>query len=187
MILLYDETQVFKLLRELNQLSNYDSMTGLNNRNYIESKLKVYNNQARLGIISLDLNGLKVNNDYLGHERGDYLLKKLSNKIKGVMANIEKKEIARIGGDEFLILLPETSLFDLKSLKESILRTCDHESLLEKISVSIGLAYDETGIELIYELIKQADEDMYQMKKDTSVQYTKDIIDYVKKKSEFIR
>ena len=187
MILLYDETQVFKLLRELNQLSNYDSMTGLNNRNYIESKLKVYNNQARLGVISLDLNGLKVNNDYLGHERGDYLLKKLSNKIKGVMAKIEKKEIARIGGDEFLILLPETSLESLKSLKESILKTCDHESPLERISVSIGLAYDETGIELIYELIKQADEDMYQMKKDSSTQYTKDIIDHVKKKSEFIR
>lgn len=187
MILLYDETQVFKLLRELNQLSNFDAMTGLNNRNYIESKLKVYNNQKHLGIISLDLNGLKVNNDYLGHERGDYLLKTLSNKIKQAMAKIEKKEIARIGGDEFLILVPETSLNTLNEIKEAIIQLCDHESILEKISVSIGLAYDDTGIELIYELIKQADEDMYQMKKETSIKYTKDIIEYVKKKTEFIR
>lgn len=68
-ILLYDETKVFGLLRDLNRLSNYDNMTGLNNRNYIENKLNKIENEKDLGIISLDLNGLKVNNDYLGHER----------------------------------------------------------------------------------------------------------------------
>jgi len=187
MILLYDETQVFKLLRELNQLSNFDAMTGLNNRNYIENKLKNYNNQPNLGVISLDLNGLKVNNDYLGHERGDFLLKTVSSKIKQVMSTLDKKEIARIGGDEFLILIPNTSESVLNDLKEHILSICENTNIMDKISVSIGLAFDSMGDQLIYDLIKKADESMYQMKNETSTEYTKAIIDYVKKKSEFIR
>ncbi len=187
MILLYDETQVFKLLRELNQLSNFDAMTGLNNRNYIENKLKTYNNQPKLGIISLDLNGLKVNNDYLGHERGDYLLKAVSNKMKLAMSTVDKKEIARIGGDEFLILIPNTNPKILNALKAQIIELCEHKDLLESISVSIGTAYDETGSTLIYELIKIADADMYTMKSETSAKYTQAIIDYVKKKEQFIR
>jgi len=187
MILLYDETQVFKLLRELNQLSNYDAMTGLNNRNYIENKLKLYNNQKNLGIISLDLNGLKVNNDYLGHERGDFLLKAVSNKINQVMATIEKKEIARIGGDEFLILIPNTTEQILIELKDQMIALCHSANIMDKISVSIGLAFDSSGDQLIYDLIKKADESMYQMKNETSTEYTKAIIDYVKKKTEFIR
>ncbi|MCV2232879.1 diguanylate cyclase domain-containing protein [Paracholeplasma manati] len=187
MILLYDETQVFKLLRELNQLSNFDAMTGLNNRNYIENKLKVYNNQPNLGAISLDLNGLKVNNDYLGHERGDFLLKAVSSKIKQVMSTLEKKEIARIGGDEFLILIPNTSESKLIEIKDHILSICENTNIMDKISVSIGLAFDSSGDQLIYDLIKKADESMYQMKNETSTEYTKAIIDFVKKKAEFIR
>ena len=187
MILLYDETQVFKLLRELNQLSNFDAMTGLNNRNYIENKLKIYNNQPNLGVISLDLNGLKVNNDYLGHERGDFLLKSVSSKIKQVMSTVEKKEIARIGGDEFLILVPNTTDSKLIELKDKMLDICENINIIDKISVSIGLAFDSTGNQLIYDLIKKADESMYQMKNETSTAYTKAIIDYVKKKAEYIR
>lgn len=187
MILLYDETQVFKLLRELNQLSNFDTMTGLNNRNYIENKLKKYNHQSNLGIISLDLNGLKVNNDYLGHERGDYLLKSVSNKIKQVMSQINSKEIARIGGDEFLIIIPNTNQKMLIDLMTQIVTICQNDDILENVSVSIGTAYDETGTQLIYDLIKIADADMYQMKSETSSKYTQQIIDYVQKNTQFIR
>ncbi|MBW4258553.1 diguanylate cyclase [Methanobacterium sp. YSL] len=187
MILLYDETQVFKLLRELNQLSNFDTMTGLNNRNYIENKLKKYNHKSNLGIISLDLNGLKVNNDYLGHERGDYLLKSVSSKIKQVMSQINPKEIARIGGDEFLIILPNTTQEMLVTLKAQIVAICQNDDVLENISVSIGTAFDKTGTILIYDLIKIADADMYQMKSETSSIYTQLIIEYVQKKSQFMR
>lgn len=104
MILLYDETQVYKLLRELNHLSNYDMMTGLHNRNYIEYIFSKIKNTSDIGIISLDLNGLKINNDYLGHERGDYLLKSLADRVKKVMFEVKDKDIARIGGDEFLVI-----------------------------------------------------------------------------------
>lgn len=187
MILLYDETQVFQLLRELNQLSNYDSMTGLNNRNYIERKLETYNHQPMLGVISLDLNGLKANNDYLGHERGDYLLKTLANNMKTVMGDIERKEIARIGGDEFLIIVPASSEAVLDRIKAGILKQCDRERLEDKISVSIGLSFDSKGQYNIYELIQLADKDMYLMKSQTSGEYSKEIVAYAKKLDQFIR
>jgi len=187
MILLYDETKVFKLLRELNQLSNYDMMTGLNNRNYMENKLDTYNNQENLGIISLDLNGLKVNNDYLGHERGDYLLKTLADNIKSVLVNIDHKEIARIGGDEFLIILPAFNQENLEKVKNDILQKCDDDELEKRISVSIGSSYDLEGKQNIYQLIQNADSDMYAMKNLTSKIYSKEIVAYAKRIDKFIR
>ena len=187
MILLYDETQVFKLLRELNMLSNYDSMTGLNNRNYIESKLSFYNHKPSLGVISLDLNGLKVNNDYIGHERGDFLLRSLANNLKVVMSHYPHKEIARIGGDEFLVIVPSCDLTVMEKIKEDILSHCTHENLIDRISVSIGLSFDSTGKYDIYELIQKADQAMYQMKSQTSSAYSKEIVAYAKKLDQFIR
>jgi len=187
MILLYDETQVFKLLRELNKLSNYDMMTGLNNRNYIENTLQSYNRKPSLGVISLDLNGLKVNNDYIGHERGDFLLRSLANNLKIVMSNYPHKEIARIGGDEFLIILPSCDIQMLNKIKEDVLTKCDHEQLIDRISVSIGLSFDPTGQYDIYELIQLADQAMYIMKNQTSSEYSKEIVAYAKKLNQFIR
>ncbi len=187
MILLYDETQVFKLLRELNQLSNFDTMTGLNNRNYIEKKLESYNHQNNLGIMSLDLNGLKVNNDYLGHERGDYLLRSLSKNIKSVMHKVADKELARIGGDEFLIVVPSSSPELLNQLKTEILEKCKSDDLVNNISVSIGVSFDLDGSANIFELIQIADNDMYNMKNQTTSEYSKKIVAYAKKLDKYIR
>ena len=187
MILLYDETQVFKLLRELNRLSNYDMMTGLNNRNYMENKLETYGFQKNIGIISLDLNGLKVNNDYLGHERGDYLLKTLADNLKQVLSNIKNKEIARIGGDEFLIILPSSTEELISKIKADILEKCDDEALIKRISVSVGTSFDADGQKNIYELIQLADNDMYAMKSLTSKIYSKEIVTYAMKLDKFIR
>lgn len=187
MILIYDETQVFTLLRELNRLSNIDQMTGLNNRNYIENKLETYVDKTNLGVLSLDLNGLKVNNDYLGHERGDYLLKTLSNNMKIALEDIQLKEMARIGGDEFLIVLEDTTLENTKMIRQKILDLCESEELLEKISVSIGIAYDNSNKLSIYQLIKQADDDMYRMKKEVTQNYAKSIVEHAKKIDKFIR
>ncbi len=186
MILLYDETQVFSLLRELNKLSNYDNMTGLNNRNYMESKLEHIEDNDNTGVISLDLNGLKANNDYLGHERGDYLLKSLANKMKIVMASYENKHMARIGGDEFLIVLKDTTLDTINQIKEDILKECLDEDITLHVSVSIGVALSNQE-KSIYKTIQEADKDMYQMKQVTSKEYSKLIVDYAQKSGKYIR
>ncbi len=187
MILLYDETQVYKLLRELNRLSNFDSMTGLNNRNYIENKLASINDTEGMGVISLDLNGLKINNDYLGHERGDYLLKTLANHLKTVFQKAENKEIARIGGDEFLILVTNSDEKFLEKKKQEILALCNDEKIEKTISVSIGTAIGDASNKSIFQLIKEADEAMYDMKAESSKAYKKNLIAYIKMQDKFIR
>jgi diguanylate cyclase (GGDEF)-like protein len=133
------------------------------------------------------LNGLKVNNDYIGHERGDFLLRSLSNNLKVVMSHYSHKEVARIGGDEFLVIVPSCDLSVLEKIKDDILIHCAHENLIDRISVSIGLSFDSTGKYDIYELIQKADQAMYQMKSQTSSAYSKEIVAYAKKLDQFIR
>lgn len=186
MILLYDETQVFTLLRDLNRLSNYDTMTSLHNRNYIEHILEKMDAIENIGVISLDLNGLKINNDYLGHERGDYLLKTLALKMKLVMKRFPHYDMARIGGDEFLIIVYDTSQEMIEKIKTEILEECYEEDIEKLVSVSIGTAFEEK-LKDIYLLIQKADESMYQMKQNTSKQYAQLIIGYLQKQQSFIR
>jgi diguanylate cyclase (GGDEF)-like protein len=186
MILLYDQTKVFHLLRELNLLSNYDAMTGLHNRNFMEHKLQDLNGQSNIGILSLDLNGLKANNDYLGHERGDYLLKTLANTMKEIIPQNDQVHMARIGGDEFLIVVLNSSESDVVKKKDALLNACYSDKLLDRISVSIGYAFSEKTCD-VYELIQKADDSMYQMKQKTSKAYSKEIVEYAKKTGQYIR
>lgn len=186
MYLLYDETQIFTLLRELNKLSNYDNMTGLHNRNFIENKLKSIELNNKTGIVSLDLNGLKANNDYLGHERGDYLLKKLSIYMKDVMKSHNNYEMARIGGDEFMIIVENSDSKTLNSIKNDILELCEDEDIYQKVSVSIGLAINKNSKD-IYELIHEADQNMYEMKQKTSKEYSVEIVKYATNNKNYIR
>lgn len=187
MILLYDETQVFSLLRELNKLSNYDNMTGLHNRNFMESYLQKLEKDQNYSVISLDLNGLKANNDYLGHERGDFLLKALADKMKEVLFKYEHKEMARIGGDEFLIVVLNEELETIQEIRNQLLKECEAPNILDKISVSIGIATKKDIENSVYDLVKIADEDMYAMKSKTSREYSKQIVKYATNKEEYIR
>ncbi|XMB86106.1 diguanylate cyclase [Mycoplasmatota bacterium WC44] len=187
MILLYDESQVINLLRELNRLSNYDDMTGLHNRNYIENNISSFDeNHPSVGVVSLDLNGLKANNDYIGHERGDYLLKELSNNIKIVMSDYGEHVSARIGGDEFIIVLFNASTQVLDEIKDKILDLCNSDNLLDMISVSIGTSI-RTSDESIHKLIQLADISMYEMKKVTSKDYSKKLVEEITKSDKYIR
>ena len=187
MILLYDETQIYKLLRELNTLSNYDSMTGLKNRNYIENKLKELTHPKHIGILSIDLNGLKINNDYLGHERGDFLLRSIADRMRSVFNDINHKDMARIGGDEFIILLYDVDQEIVESKKNELLKACDHQEIDQMISISIGTSYHEDQDISIFTLIKQADQKMYMMKEKTSPIYREKMIEFIKKQDQYIR
>lgn len=187
MILLYDETQVYELLRELNRLSNVDAMTGLNNRNYIENKLMTITDTKHVGVYSIDLNGLKTNNDYLGHERGDYLLKTIASKLKNCFKHVKEKEIARIGGDEFLVITHRVPSDEMEKLMNELIKMTLHEDVMQEVSVSVGLSFDQSGSKNIYALIKDADERMYQMKDRTSKEYQRRLIDFIHMQDKYIR
>lgn len=187
MILLYDETQLYKLLRELNQLSNYDSMTGLNNRNYFENKIQHIKNTKNIGVLSIDINGLKINNDYLGHDRGDYLLKNLAQNLKNVFSNTDKKEIARIGGDEFVVIIYNTNELEIEARKKQILEECFNDKIEDTISVSVGSYICTDGEITIYKIIQLADKAMYEMKEKSSKVYQEKMIEYIKLHDRYIR
>jgi len=100
-----------KIVQErLKYLSYTDILTGANNRTSFEERAREYNKECYLplGIIMGDVNGLKLVNDTFGHQDGDKLLIELVNVLKLVCKDIG--EIFRIGGDEFVILIPNTSL-----------------------------------------------------------------------------
>ena len=187
MILLYDETQIYNLLRELNRLSHFDEMTGLNNRNYLEHKLGQIIDTSNIGVFSIDLNGLKINNDYFGHERGDFLLKTTASKLKEVFQSIPNKDIARIGGDEFVVLTYGVSVDVLESKKIALIQSCEHPDFVQKVSISVGLAFGSNQKKTIYQLVQMADAQMYEMKENASPIYKEEFLAYTKQQDRYIR
>ena len=139
-IVFSDCTEKREKQEKIKYLSYHDRLTGLYNRHFFEEELKRLNTERNLplSLAMLDVNGLKLTNDAFGHEMGDLLLKKVAELLKRECRSGEV--IARIGGDEFVILLPKTSEFEAGLITERILKAVDQEKFeTVVISVSIGL------------------------------------------------
>ncbi|MEA1974480.1 MAG: transporter substrate-binding domain-containing protein, partial [Bacillota bacterium] len=119
-----DITERKKTEKEIEYKSYHDDLTGLNNRTYFNEKLTEYTKNCNLplGIILADLNGLKITNDTLGHIEGDRLLKKVSEIFKKCCT--DKDLISRIGGDEFLLLLPNKNEKEVRKVCNDIKEMC---------------------------------------------------------------
>jgi diguanylate cyclase (GGDEF)-like protein/PAS domain S-box-containing protein len=168
-----DITEHKRNIEQLRKLAHYDLLTGVPNRylftKRLESLIKTsrrYNQQ--FAILFLDLDRFKNVNDTLGHHAGDILLQKVAQRLKRILR--KKDTIARIGGDEFIIILP-----NLKHIREAI-QTAEMiiESLKASfslngqevyISTSIGISFYPYDGEDIESLIRNADRAMYQAKK----------------------
>ncbi len=151
--------------RQILYLSYHDPLTGLYNRRFIEDRMKKINveNKLPLAVIMGDVNGLKITNDVFGHRAGDRLLQKVAD----IFRSICRKEdiIARWGGDEFLILLPYTTLETTEKIMEQIrhmFRKSAEESL--QVSVSLGCAVKKAEEENLEVILRQAEELMYHQK-----------------------
>jgi diguanylate cyclase (GGDEF)-like protein len=138
------------LLREsLRQQSIRDPLTGLYNRRYLEEALerellRATRNQTQVGVIMLDIDHFKQFNDTLGHATGDLLLRELGIFLRRY---IRGGDIAcRYGGEEFLLLLPDTSMETLQERAEQMreevkkLRAPDRGELWQSVSISLGVA-----------------------------------------------
>jgi len=145
------------------RLSFYDPLTGLYNRRYYEDSLAQMDEETVLSIIVMDVNGLKFTNDIFGHIVGDKLIKALSEILKQVCRKGDI--IARIGGDEFVALLPATDAGQLKKIIDRI-ETAISRQRLEKgiLSVSFGWATKRDADEKIEQLFRKADDMMYSQK-----------------------
>jgi len=152
---------------KIKYLSFHDSLTGLYNRAYFEEELERYNfpRYYPLSIVMLDVNGLKVINDTFGHSEGDRLLKHLSQVLTSVSR--QGDILARIGGDEFAILLPSTTSEQAHNFCERIKQACQQdkiEPIYLRLNISLGHTTQEGEYKDTATLLKEVDKKMYQDK-----------------------
>lgn len=146
------------------RLSYYDALTNLPNRRYFQEKLVEVNDAIYnpVSIIMCDVNGLKLFNDALGHQMGDKVLIKIADILSGLVEN--KGYLCRIGGDEFVFVLPNTSKSRALLVTERLDKIFDnlmYEGV--RLSISYGLATKNTGDHL-KDVIKESEEEMYKNK-----------------------
>lgn len=146
-------------------LSFFDQLTGLYNRRFYEEKLKSLDNKSNLPItlVMADVNGLKLTNDAFGHSAGDNLLKTVAKLMQSELR--ENDVLARIGGDEFVFILPKTNTVVARQLVDS-LREKIAKTIVDNItpSVSFGLASKILENEDIEKVFSQAEDYMYRRK-----------------------
>ena len=147
-----------RVMEQLERLSYEDTLNVLYNRNKYNVIRKELKKKApdKLGIIYLDLNGLKRANDTFGHEYGDKLIRKMAKILKKVIG----KEAYRIGGDEFVAICPDIEKKELETRTEMLRQ----KAAEEEIMVSIGSSWRDNNVQ-IKEQLHEADQRMYEEKK----------------------
>ncbi len=149
----------------LETLAEKDSMTGLYNRRKFEEIMDMYAGQKgrRICMISADANFLKLTNDIFGHKAGEQLL---INAAK-IMDSLAKSDwlVARCGGDEFRVILPDTTLETALDYCRRVARDCDKDTTLSlPLSVALGAADWNSEHETLQDCFSRADAKMYQNK-----------------------
>ena len=150
---------------EIKYIGHHDHLTGLFNRYGYEEELRNLNtlHQLPLSIIMADLNGLKLLNDTYGHAIGDRFLQNAAEVFKSICR--ENDFVARWGGDEFVILLPQTSYDQATVIAQRIIKASSEvecEGL--PISMALGIACKEQENEDISVVMKMAEDSMYRQK-----------------------
>lgn len=173
--ILDDFTNVQNKLNYLSFWAYHDSLTGLPNRKFFLAKLKekvketdLSQDKKLFALFYLDINNFKLINDNFGHDAGDLLLCEVGKRIKSCL---RKNDIlARIGGDEFLILISDIiDRSDAKVIAERIFEVLyepiQKEKIKINISASIGMSFYPSTAKNVDDLIKEADLNMYSFKK----------------------
>ena len=172
-ITLHDISKRKKQIALLDQKANYDGLTKLLNRQAAEQYIKQFTvTGVPFALIMMDLNGFKPINDIFGHDAGDELLIHVSSQL---LKSLRKADIlSRWGGDEFVIILPNTTRKEvlnvcakLASKLSKPLHLSQHDKSIF-VTASMGVSfYPDDHVDII-ELIRSADQAMYQVKKEQS-------------------
>ncbi|CEK33715.1 sensory box-containing diguanylate cyclase [[Clostridium] sordellii] len=165
-----DMTKRKELEDMLTQMSYTDKLTGLYNRAYFEEQINKLddNEYYPLTLIMGDLNGLKVVNDNLGHLEGDKLLVEIAKVLKG---SCRKEDLVfRWGGDEFIILLPNSDYKLGKEICNRIQLNCKNTDKTPiPLSISLGVSTKINKQKDIDEILKEAEDMMYIEKLKTKI------------------
>jgi len=151
--------------KEIEYLSFHDALTGLYNRRFLEEELLRLDIEKNLpiSIIMGDVNGLKLTNDIFGHAHGDVFLKKIAEVMRRTCRADDI--IARWGGDEFVILLPKTTVEQAKQIKKRIKTEFARDGVqVIKGNISLGCDVKTSVDQSIMECLDSAEEKMYAAK-----------------------
>jgi diguanylate cyclase (GGDEF)-like protein/PAS domain S-box-containing protein len=159
---------------ELQRLARYDSLTGLANRPYFletmeDTLLRSGRRKSQAALIFVDLDGFKAVNDNLGHEAGDVLLRAAAERIRHCTRRTDA--VARIGGDEFTVLVqdlkhPDDAALVAQQILTELMKPCSVKGRDLPIGASIGISvYPEDG-EDGQALLRHADLAMYRAKQE---------------------
>ncbi len=175
-----DITERKKAQEEILYLSYHDQLTGLYNRRYYEEQSVKLNKAENLplGIIMVDVNGLKLTNDAFGHNKGDELLSTFAGILK---KNAGKNDlVARIGGNEFIVISSESGRQDTEKIIENIKK--DIDKIKERnifLSVSLGYTVKKKAEEPMSRAFIRAENAMYKNKLNESSRMKDEIIERI--------
>jgi diguanylate cyclase (GGDEF)-like protein len=154
--------------RELiSSLIEKDPLTGVYNRRKLFDDLKIFISisdryKKGCGLLIIDIDNFKQINDQSGHLAGDKILEKVARSVESIIRPYDKSHIYRYGGDEFVVIMPCTSLLDTLKIGErmriKIKMSCG-------VSVSIGVSHDNSLTGSIQELLAHADKALNEAKK----------------------
>jgi diguanylate cyclase (GGDEF)-like protein/PAS domain S-box-containing protein/putative nucleotidyltransferase with HDIG domain len=179
-IVISDYSEAKRKLSEINRLSYYDQLTDLHNRRYYEKRVIEMDNEENypLAILMVDVNNLKMTNDAFGHIAGDQLLIKVASILK---KNKRKDDLlARIGGDEFVFLFPNTDELKIQRIIQSIEDSVEKENDGKTIiSFSVGSSVKHNKDKQMEQAFKEAEDEMYKHKISETKNLKKKNIDLI--------
>lgn len=167
LIIIRDVTERILLENKLRDMAERDSLTNLNNRRSFENKFHKYDSHycENLSIILIDVDGLKIINDTLGHFAGDRIIIAAANIIQKQFENFGY--VSRIGGDEFSVILSGYTNKEIEEFLHQMYELIDAYNTSTdtlKLSLSHGYSYLSSGVAAVEYMYQEADNFMYQNK-----------------------
>lgn len=156
------------------EMAVMDTLTGLHNRRYLDSRLNVLFRESvlrarSLSLLVLDIDRFKSVNDTYGHEAGDEVLKEFADRVRACTRGIDL--VARLGGEEIVVVLPDTTLDAGGAVAERIRQRIEAEPFAVSagarrlpVTVSIGVASRRAGDTGPADVMKRADDGLYRAK-----------------------
>jgi diguanylate cyclase (GGDEF)-like protein/PAS domain S-box-containing protein len=154
-----------RLQNELAHRAFHDPLTGLANRTMFQERLDYAFriSERGVGVLWIDLDHFKEVNDIFGHEVGDEMLVAVADRLRDVVRDTD--DIARMGGDEFAVVLPNISEIEARTVGERVLiALSDRDAFRLQVGVSVGVGWQRNAVGDGRALIRRADQAMYRAK-----------------------